>query len=398
MDARLAVFAVVGALLAPPAPAAQDAAESPAGTPAEPPVPTARPAARERSIYVDPTDGMFDVTAWLLQARGFFPVPVVITEPALGGFGLGAGLVFLHGTPAQVKDPWHTDMKGQRVLPPSVSVVFGGYTANDSWFAGGGHFGSYYEDRVRYKGAAGYANVNLDYYVGGTGFAYQIEGAFLFQNLMFRLQETGFFVGPRYTLFTNDVTLREDGSGIPGADLDSTTAALGIEGGYDTRDSIFTPNKGVNATVYVNRFDEAFGSDFDYWNARVDLQTWHPLREDLVLGVRALGETVGGGAPFYAQPGVILRGVPRQRYQGDEMFTLDTELRWDFTKRWSAVGFVGVGGANSDSPLRPDYSDVVAGGAGFRYLVGRPISARAGVDVGVGPEGPAVYIQFGTGW
>jgi len=352
----------------------------------------------EPSIFTDPTDGGFDITAWLLQQSGVIPIPVIITEPALGGFGLGMGVAVLHGTRNQIEDPWTTDLAGERVLPPSISFGFGGYTANDSWFAGAGHFGSWREDSIRYTGLLGYAHVNLDYYVGGNGFGYQIDGAFLMQDLLFRVADTPLFLGGRYTLIANEVELREGGGGILPDELESTNASIGVEALYDTRDSIFTPDTGWQVQLTGSSHNEAFGGDFNYLAGLLDTRFWQPVREDFVLGLRAKGEVAGEDAPFYSQPFIDLRGVPAMRYQGNQVYTLDSELRYDFTPRWSAVGFLGVGGADSSRELRPDYDGIVAGGAGFRYLVGRPIGARAGIDIGVGPEGPALYIQFGSAW
>ena len=43
----------------------------------------------------DSLDGAFDLSDYLIEAHGFVPVPVIITEPALGGFGFGIVPVFL---------------------------------------------------------------------------------------------------------------------------------------------------------------------------------------------------------------------------------------------------------------------------------------------------------------
>jgi hypothetical protein len=37
------------------------------------------------------------------------------------------------------------------------------------------------------------------------------------------------------------------------------------------------------------------------------------------------------------------RGVPAMRYLGEEMAQIETELRWQFWKRLSVVGFAGTG-------------------------------------------------------
>ena len=33
---------------------------------------------------IDPQDGMMDASDYLASARGFLPVPIIITEPAVG--------------------------------------------------------------------------------------------------------------------------------------------------------------------------------------------------------------------------------------------------------------------------------------------------------------------------
>ena len=48
------------------------------------------PPAPEPSRFRDPDDGQFDVSSFLEKPRGFLPVPVVITEPAVG---YGGGMV-----------------------------------------------------------------------------------------------------------------------------------------------------------------------------------------------------------------------------------------------------------------------------------------------------------------
>jgi hypothetical protein len=42
----------------------------------------------------DSTDGAFDLSDFVIDANGFIPVPILITEPALGGFGGGIVPIF----------------------------------------------------------------------------------------------------------------------------------------------------------------------------------------------------------------------------------------------------------------------------------------------------------------
>ena len=131
--------------------------------------------------FVDPEDGMFDTSEWLLTHRGFLPVPMIITEPAVDN-GLGLGLAFFHE--AKKTKPSEGE-HSTGALPPSISAVFGAATGNDSWFAGGGHWGSWKNDSIRYLGGAGLTSVNLKFYGGGDspnlskGLKYNLDGWFL---------------------------------------------------------------------------------------------------------------------------------------------------------------------------------------------------------------------------
>jgi len=98
----------------------------------------ASPASAESflGVFRDPTDGWVDSSNWLLNKRGFMPVPIIITEPAIG-YGGGAALLFFHKTK---QDEERAESGEPLGLPPSVSSAFGGATENGTWFAGGGNF------------------------------------------------------------------------------------------------------------------------------------------------------------------------------------------------------------------------------------------------------------------
>src|SRR4051794_27740683 len=50
----------------------------------------------------DSTDRHLDLSDWVLTANGFIPVPIIITEPAVGGFGGGIFALFIDpNTPYQ---------------------------------------------------------------------------------------------------------------------------------------------------------------------------------------------------------------------------------------------------------------------------------------------------------
>ena len=86
------------------------------------------------------------------------------------------------------------------------------------------------------------------------------------------------------------------------------------------------------------------------------------------------------------------------RYQGEEMAQAEGEVRWQFWKRFSAVGFAGVGSAWTELEEFEKSNTVVAGGGGFRYELARRYGIHVGLDIAYGPDGLAYYVQWGSAW
>ena len=120
------------------------------------------------SQFKDPDDGRLDASSFLADnAYGFLPMPIIITDPAVDG-GLGVAGLFFHETDEQKEKRLEAlrtaDDGAKYLLTPSVSVLAGAVTGNDSWFAGGGHMGFFKQGRIRYMGGGGYGDVNLDFF------------------------------------------------------------------------------------------------------------------------------------------------------------------------------------------------------------------------------------------
>ena len=357
-------------------------------------------AAIDFKIFKDPEDGAFDLSDWLLTRGGFLPVPIIITEPAVGT-GLGLAAVFFHGKLSGRPNPNNPDQQ----LPPSRSVAVAAQTSNDTWFAGGGHIGHWKQDSIRYTGFIGIINLNIDLYAGDTPLAFNIDGGFLLQQAKFRIGKSKFFVGGKWIFFDSTSFFRGFDLDLPpdfpefGRDgWKSRNSGLGLMGYYDGRDNIFTPDKGQEAALDILRYDQAIGGDFDYWYLKAQVLSFHKLHESFVLGLRFEGEMVDGNVPFYGYPFVQLRGVPAMRYQGERVVDLEVEGRWRVWKRWSLIGFVGKGLTDSDVPRLETDENIVTFGGGFRYLIARKLNMHVGIDVARGPEDTAVYLQMGHAW
>jgi len=365
--------------------------------------------------FIDPSDGQFDMSNFLNKQIGFMPAPIIITEPAVG-YGAGLAAAFLHdplaGTTEQgeVFDPQEPDHRTGRVIPPSISAIAAAGTKNDTWFAGGGHYGIWKQDRIRYLGGAGVANINMKFYgLGGglipsdnKGLDFNTRAQFLIQELQFRIKDSNFFVGAKYSFLNADTTFETSNlfpiDGIPNLQFNSRSASLGAVVNYDGRDNIFTPNKGLSAEISADNYSEKWGGDADFNKYRAFAKYWHPLGDKFVLAVRGDGQKLANGpAPFYEYPFVDLRGIPVMRYQGEEVLVGEAELRWDINNRWSLVGFGGAG--NTSGGIRETTEETVySKGLGFRYLAARRHGLRVGIDIARGPEDTAFYIQVGNAW
>ena len=166
---------------------------------------------------------------------------------------------------------------------------------------------------------------------------------------------------------------------------------------YEGLDNTITPGSGLKTELKATNYGARWGGDSDYNKYRLFANYWLPVHNNWLLGLRADGSAVTGDPPFYEYPFIRMRGIPVMRYQGEETLVGETEVRYDFTPRWSVLGFVGAGKAFSDKG-NGDSDTVFSKGVGFRYLTARRFGMRAGIDIVWGPEDTAFYLQFGNAW
>jgi len=213
------------------------------------------PVAAGASGMIDKSDGMLDMSEYLTDNRyGFLPIPVVITEPAVG-YGGGLFGLFLHDTEDSERSK---NRQNGRLIPPAMTAFGGGATQNGTWFVGGGHRHTWNDDSIRYLVAMGYADVNLDIYSGdtlgfgeGKGVSTQTKGYGGLQRLLFRVGDTPFFVGA--SQFYANMEISADNKVInralhPVLSENSTTSALGLMVQYDATDNFFYPHSRRSVT------------------------------------------------------------------------------------------------------------------------------------------------------
>jgi len=339
-------------------------------------------------------DGWPDVSEFLKKKYGFLPVPILITEPAVG-YGLGGGLAF-------ISEPLVKDDGFNR---PNISFVGGFRTENDSQGGVIGDVRYWMEDRLQTVAAVIRSSVNLDFHgvgdvLGNNPLEYNIqpEGGFL--QGKYRLGDTRLWAGASFAYARAEVEFEAPASaaGIP--DFARTTHVGGLTPSltWDTRDNVLTPIRGAYVEGGVGLYAPVFGADTEYQRARLLAMQFTPLGSDLYLGVRGQAASTFGDPPFYLQPFIDLRGVPKLRYQGETTAEIEAELRWQFWGRLSAVGFVGAGSAWNDFDRVENRQSVVSGGTGFRYELAREHGIHVGLDVAFADGDTAIYIQIGSAW
>jgi hypothetical protein len=355
-------------------------------------------AAKESSRFVDPEDGQFDVSAILEHPHGFLPVPIIVTEPAVG-YGGGAVGMFLRPREEAGLAGWSR---------PDISAIGGLATENGTWLALAGDSSRWLDGRLQTLAGVAAGKVNLDFYGAGLDQP-DLEQKFRY-SLLFRgaiaqadwqlSRASRWAIGLRYVYADITPELRE-GPSIPGLDnraavkVSAPTAILE----YDSRNNIFTPTRGLYSETSYLVASSALGSTADFERFRQLVLAWLPMPHEITLGVRGDFGWSSASTPFFLRPYVQLRGVPAVRYQGDEVASLEVEARWQCYGRWSVVPFAGIGATHLERSLSSNNGQSVAsGGIGVRYELARKFGLHAGLDLAHSPGTTAIYIQVGNAW
>jgi hypothetical protein len=346
--------------------------------------------------FKDTTDGALDLSRFLLEKNGFVPMLSVVTEPALGGFGLALAPIFLLQKPRGL---------GGRYNPPDVTAAFAMYTANESWAVGGGRSGTIVPWGLRYRAFAAYADVNMDFYrelpvLGEQTISMRMRALPVLLQAIKQVGNSPWYGGLKYVWADVISSAQEPrfSDVFEPIELEGRTSMLGGVVEFDRRDNVFSPKRGVRAHLDYNVSAEGLGSDYDYQSAELFVHGWFPVKQGWVSGLRLQVDQVWGEPTFYQLPFIELRGIPFFRYQGEIAAVVETEQRIHLWHRWSTVAFVGAG-RTADS-----WDDLSGGdtpynlGFGPRYQLAKAFDLDLGLDVAWGPDSFGWYIVFGNAW
>jgi len=186
-----------------------------------------------------------------------------------------------------------------------------------------------------------------------------------------------------------------------------TTHAPRISFSYSTLNNLDTPTHGGFARITYEPTIKALGGAGDYRRYEVEAKGFIPLGEERYITVFRLmyNQTSGGNVPFLEQSilggETTLRGYGRNRFIDNSflLFNLEERIRlfrWEIfnvVADWELAPFIDMG-AVMDAIGKANGSNFEFNpGIGFRAIVRPNIIGR--VDIGIGKDGPALFVGLG---
>lgn len=352
---------------------------------------------KQNSLLFSKDDGWLDVGGFIDQAYGFIPLVIPITEPAVG-YGATVGLVFVD------REVENAEAGFGR---PNMTFVGGLQTENDTKGAFAADSRYWFDDHIQSLVGGFDMSVNLDYHGIGSDPAlendpqrYNISATGAFLMGRYRLGNSRSWLGLGYLLADSQLEFarKPDQPELPGIDLEDELSGLLPEYTYDSRDSIFTPNKGFYFNTSAAIFSPELGGDEKFQRLSLTTLGFWPVADKITISAAVGAVHSSSDTPIYLRPYIQLRGAPAMRYQGEYAAQIEAEVRWQFWHRFSAVAFGGSGTAGSEFLERERTREISTGGLGFRYEMARKYQLHMGIDAAHGPDGMAYYLVFGSAW
>jgi len=193
---------------------------------------------------------------------------------------------------------------------------------------------------------------------------------------------------------------------VPG--LDGFTAhAQRLSLVYSTLDNKDTPTFGGYARASIEPSFKALGGAEDYRHYEVEMKGFIPLDNARYISVFRLmyNQTLGPKVPFLEQSilggETTLRGYGRNRFIDNSFLLCNLEerirlFRWEVfnvTADWEVAPFIDLGAVMKSLDKARTSSFEYNPGIGFRATVRPNIVGR--VDMGIGRDGPAIFVGLG---
>ncbi|PZF73612.1 BamA/TamA family outer membrane protein [Taibaiella soli] len=278
-------------------------------------------------------------------------------------------------------------------ISPASQVGLGlGYTQNKSWF--GSAFGQFYinEDRWRITAAGGLGNINFQYFEAANetedgGFVdYGTVSKFIFLKGMRKIK--GHLYGGLFAKLQHSETTFDNSDSVENVNINGIGASLL----FDSRNTVYNPSKGLQAAVSFLVNPEWLDNDDVFNSLTVYANYYHRVTKNAIIAARISIHAGLGVVPFVGQHAVggrDIRGYTSGEFRGNQVYSGQAEYRWNFYRRWGAVGFFGVAFTEA-----PSSGLLPGGGAGIRFKAIPSRNINIGIDGAVGKNDKGIYFRI----
>jgi outer membrane protein assembly factor BamA len=336
----------------------------------------------------------------------FMPLPTLTYDRSQG---LGAGVIAMGFFKAD----------NSKKSPLSRVMAVGNYASNGSYYAFGGTRLYLKEDVWRILLAAGYINYNFQafQYFDDSGLGYQegvyetpytTKGGMVMGTVQHKIVDN-FYLGAGVFVMHSDLIFTLPDNVTTYTEPNDITS-LAMVFNYDTRNSVYNPTSGIFIDGRISFVTPWLNEDFNFQKTMLVANKYDKFNEHMVLASRFAMKANFGDVPFSSQDVIgqtDLRGYTQGEYRGNQTYTVQSELRNNFYKKWGYVGFAGLGIAyrkSEDGAASGDWYNSGASwskllpslGAGIRYQVIEKEKQKinAGIDVAVGRGDWGIYFRI----
>ncbi len=278
---------------------------------------------------------------------------------------------------------------------PSRVILNAQYTTKNNWAVMAFSQLFLWDDFVRLSVGGGYFSAHFQTYQDIPDYGNMVEvpyanaGYFVFFSPLFQVYKH-LYVGPTFSIMHTDVDFT-----LPDGTVETqktNTNSWGLVSMYDTKNNQYNPDKGITAAIRYTNNPAFLGNDSLFNKLYVFVNYYTRLNESMVLASRFSGNIGLGDVPFASQSyvgGKDIRGYTQGQYRGNQTYAAQTELRWNFYKRWGVVGFFGLA-----MTVDPESQVLQGGGVGLRFKLIPKYNINAGIDGAVGKNDWGVYFRI----
>jgi outer membrane protein assembly factor BamA len=175
------------------------------------------------------------------------------------------------------------------------------------------------------------------------------------------------------------------------------TSGIGPILSWDTRNSAFSPTRGVLAEMQYLWFNKALGSNFNFTVFNMDFRKFFYLSEKSVLGFQGIAGLTSGNTPFrYLEllgGSDMMRGYYGGRFSDKCLMAYQAEYRRFLFWRIGMVGFASMGEVSPDLAHFDLDGFHYAYGGGLRFMLSKQEKLNLRIDYGIGKHSTAFNVQ-----